>query len=414
MPLPIVILNKDEKWDCHQCGFCCRGSLIPLSDTDVARLKSQKWDEQPEYRNRRIMLANGTSATSRLAHRSDGSCIFLQDDGLCRIHAKFGKEAKPTVCQTFPLQLIPHEKQVVLTLRRACPSAAADLGSATSNQLPFIKALVRDRHLKAEAITPPLLKTGEARDWKTIRVVLESVGGLLQDQRYPPVRRLVHALQFAHLMSAAKTRRFSGQQIAELAHALVEVVPEESKPFFDDRQTPKSYSKILFRLMAIDCARLHPQCHHQSKWSARFQLMKIAWKIVHATGKTPNVGKPFPIVNFDELEKPSAAIQPAVYLPLTRFIETTSASFLYAIADRPGWTIVESIRGLALLFPVGLWLLRWVSHGRQPSVQDMVNIIVALDRSQGYGPLCGSLHRRRLSTLAVNAELERLVAWYAR
>ena len=230
MPLPIVVLNHDEKWACHQCGYCCRGSLIPLSDEDLERLRSQKWEERPEYKNSRIIVRNRRSSNSfRLAHRSDGSCIFLSEEGLCRIHSEFGMEAKPTVCQTFPLQLIPHEKQSVLTIRRACPSAAADLGSPTSNQLPFIKQLVKDNRLKAESIAPPLLKRGEARDWKTIRIVLETVENLLRDQRYPPVRRLVHALQFASLLAAAKTKTLNDQQIAELARTLTELAPEESK-----------------------------------------------------------------------------------------------------------------------------------------------------------------------------------------
>lgn len=78
-----------------------------------------------------------------------------------------------------------------------------------------------------------------------------------------------------------------------------------------------------------------------------------------------------------------------------------------------GWSIIDSLRGLAILFPVGLWLLRLASHGREPTQQDMVNLVVALDRGQGYGSLNGSLHRWRLSTLASQNELERLVVWYA-
>ncbi len=415
MSLPIVILNNDEKWDCHQCGYCCRGSLIPLSDDDVQRLRSQKWDERPEYRKTQIMVRDrGASSSFRLAHRSDGSCVFLREDGLCRIHSEFGSEAKPTVCQVFPLQLIPHEKQAVLTIRRACPSAAADLGNTTSNHLAFVKQLVRDNRLKSESIAPPLLKAGEARDWKTLRMVLEAVGSLLQDERYPPVRRLVHALQFAHHLDLAKTKQVSDQQVAELAKTLAELAPEESKPMFADRKAPKSYAKIMFRLMAMDCARLHPECRHQAKWSARFQLAKTTWKAVQGTGATPSVDPIFPTTNFEELEKPFGANPAEIFQPLERFIETTSASFLYAIANRRSWSVVESIRGLALLFPVGLWLLKWLSHGREPTVQDMLHVVVALDRSQGFGPLCGPLHRWRLYALGAHSELERLVVWYAR
>ncbi|MEZ6080803.1 MAG: YkgJ family cysteine cluster protein [Pirellulaceae bacterium] len=78
MPLPIVTLKNDERWDCQRCGFCCRGSLILLSAEDAQRLRSQKWDEQPEYEKIRIMVRHrGAGSSYRLAHRDDGTCIFL-------------------------------------------------------------------------------------------------------------------------------------------------------------------------------------------------------------------------------------------------------------------------------------------------------------------------------------------------
>ena len=40
-----------ERWDCHQCGVCCHGSIIPLSAEELARLKSQKWEERDDYKN---------------------------------------------------------------------------------------------------------------------------------------------------------------------------------------------------------------------------------------------------------------------------------------------------------------------------------------------------------------------------
>jgi lysine-N-methylase len=116
----------------------------------------------------------------------------------------------------------------------------------------------------------------------------------------------------------------------------------------------------------------------------------------------------------DDLEKPLGLLKPEVYLPLTRFIETNAESWMYAISDRQAWSIVDSIRGLAIRYPVALYLLRWLAHGREPTTQDMLHIICALDRSQGYEPLCGANHRGRLSMLAANGELERLVVWYAR
>lgn len=415
MLLPIVTLKTDEKWDCHQCGFCCRGSIVPLSREDEERLRSQKWDEQPEYQNTRITVPHrGAASSFRLAHRDDGTCVFLNEDGLCRIHAKFGLEAKPTTCRMFPMQLIPHEKHAVLTYRRACPSAGSDHGTMAKDRLPLIKQMVKDGRLKAEAIKPPMLKTGEPRDWKTIRIVLETVGGLLRDERYPPVRRLVHALQFAKNIDAAKSKLLTDNQIAELARTLAELMPEEAKPFFVDRQSPKGISKVLFRLMVLSCARLHPHFRQTANWSARAELVRTSWKCLRGQGQTPNYGNAFPRTTFEALEQPLGVKPPEIYIPLNRLIETTSESFLYALANRAGWSVTDSIRGLALLFPIGMWLLRWQSAGREPTVEDMLNIVVALDRSQGCQPLSSAQQRRKLSMLGLNGELERLVVWYAR
>ncbi len=415
MSLPIITLKTDEYWDCHQCGVCCRGSIVPLSVADAKRLQSQQWDKEPEFANTPITVRHRAAASSlRLAHRDDGTCVFLNEDGLCRIHAKFGIEAKPTVCQTFPLQLVPREKHAVLTIRRACPSAAADRGDSIASRLPNIKTLVRDGHLKADAPPPPLLKSGESRPWQTVQTILGEAGELLRDQRYPPVRRLVHVLQYASHLEAAKTKRLDDNQLAELARTLAELEPEESQPFFADQRPPKSHSKILLRRTAMVCARLHPECRHQPSWKARWELAQIAWKVVRGKGTTPVFNNVFPPSTLEALEEP-LGIKPAeIYEPLTRLIETNAESYLYALANRSGWSVIESIRGLALLFPVGMWLLRWQSYGREPTVDDMLQVVVMLDRSQGYTPLCGFAHRQLISTLRFNEELERLVVWYVK
>ena len=129
MSRPLVTLPIVERWDCHNCGICCRGSIVPLSGDDLRKLRAQHWEKHPEYGSSPIVVTHGLfRKTHELAKHRDGSCVFLTADGLCRIHAEHGPTAKPLVCQMFPLQLVPLEKSAVLTVRRACPSAAAEQG----------------------------------------------------------------------------------------------------------------------------------------------------------------------------------------------------------------------------------------------------------------------------------------------
>ena len=64
----------------------------------------------------------------------------------------------------------------------------------------------------------------------------------------------------------------------------------------------------------------------------------------------PRMQPPFPAAHFEDLERPIGNVDPSIDRPLARLIETSAASFLYAIADRQRWSIIDSLRGLAILF----------------------------------------------------------------
>jgi lysine-N-methylase len=419
MTLPIHTLPIIERWDCHQCGACCRGSLVPLSDDDLARLKAQKWQQRDEFKHTPIIVRDGWLAGGyRLAHRPDGSCVFLMPDGLCRIHKELGFDAKPLICRTFPLQIIPRDNGAYLTLRRACPSAAADRGRPVADQLSFARELAREGHLAETPADAPPIKPGEVRSWLVARRLLQTLGRLLTDEHYPPVRRLVHSVVLTRLLSQAKTRPMTDQRLVELFEVLEQNVAAEAATFFEDRRAPNMSARVLFRQTAADFLRLHPgfiaEPGMRPSWRDRWRLVVAGWKFVRGSGSLPDLHPRFPPVTFEQLEQPLGVLDPAVYQPLARMIETTALSWCYALANRRGWSIVESVWMLALLYPVGLWLLRWRSAGGAPRANHMPEIITALDRGQGFAPLARGKQRRRVRLLAGMDELERLIIWYAR
>jgi hypothetical protein len=114
------------------------------------------------------------------------------------------------------------------------------------------------------------------------------------------------------------------------------------------------------------------------------------------------------------LERPLGPLDAAVLQPLTRFFEASAASKHYAAPGRPGWSLVESFRSLALAYPLAMWLLRLSCGNRLPQVEDMIDVVGAIDRGQSYGGLIGRRHRRRIKSLARMRALGRLVVWYAR
>src|SRR5215470_13972558 len=135
--LPIV-----EQWDCHGCTACCRETTIQLNAEDLAKLQSQQWERRSGFEGVqtvwRSFLLGGAKV---LAHKADGSCVFLTDAGRCRIHELFGAEAKPLMCRQFPFQVVRTDRDAWVTVARTCPSAAADRGQPVAEYLSGLKRL---------------------------------------------------------------------------------------------------------------------------------------------------------------------------------------------------------------------------------------------------------------------------------
>ncbi|MFM7052932.1 MAG: YkgJ family cysteine cluster protein, partial [Planctomycetota bacterium] len=123
--LPILVLPvAAQRYSCHGCGNCCRDFTVQLRDADIAKLEAQKWEERlgepvtVEFRKRRY-----------LRQRADGACVFLMDDGLCRVHKEFGFAEKPVACQLFPFVLAPDDGKTHAGISFACQSVRENKGA---------------------------------------------------------------------------------------------------------------------------------------------------------------------------------------------------------------------------------------------------------------------------------------------
>ncbi len=415
MSLPLATLPLAERWDCHQCGICCYGSIVRLSEQDRQRLQQQGWDKHPDYRGIRTVVREGWfSLQYHLAQRDDGGCVFLTPDGLCRIHKEFGFEAKPLLCQMFPRQIIPLGDRAVLTIRRACPSAAQDLGRLAEEHLPDVRRLADEGKLLEKPTAAPAIKRGERRSWKVALKLLRTLERMLRDERYPPVRRIVHGLVLCRLLTQARTRKFDDKRVGELLEVLETTASDEAAPLFAERKAPAGISGIMFRQIGLEYIRLHPQVRIHKTWAERWKMVRFGFAMLRAKGRVPRLSEQLPQPQFAALEEPLGVLDPEIYQPFARYLETLGASYQYALARRAGWSIVESFQSLALTYPLGMWMLRWTCAGRAPTVKDAADIIVTLDRGQGYIPLSGFRQRTRLNMLAASGDLERMVIWYGR
>jgi Fe-S-cluster containining protein len=97
---------------CHACGNCCFGHRITLQGPDeIARITAfgaHFGIAEP--------IDDGALATV------DGHCVFLGEDRLCNIHRDFGGEAKPGVCQQYPIRFSRAEDGLRVGVDPGCTS----------------------------------------------------------------------------------------------------------------------------------------------------------------------------------------------------------------------------------------------------------------------------------------------------
>lgn len=410
--LPII-----EHWDCHNCGDCCRGNIIRLDADDLARLKEQRWREHPDYRGRRVIVSYGLiDKTYALAQQPDGACVFLTAEGRCRIHEVHGYDAKPRICKTFPLQIVPMENGAILTTRRSCPSAAKNDGRPLSEHRASVEKLVAPEIEKIAGQRPPLILQGYSRNWSDTRRVAGTLERLMTDRRYPLVRRWIHGLQFCHHLADCRQRKLralKGPEFAELMAIFESAALEGAGNWFAERKAPVKWAAVLFRQAGGEYLRPHPRSQQRPSWRERLRLAGAAWSLARGKGPLPQLVAGFRATAFEDLEVPLGALTPDVLEPLDGYFESLIASWRYAALGYRGWSLVDGFRAAALSYAVALWLFRWAS-GDVLRSEEIIPIVACLDRSQAYAPLTGRRHRRRVATLSQDGQLQRLVVWYAR
>ncbi len=407
MKLKLHTLPIAEQWNCHHCTACCRETTIQLNENDLAKLARQKWNERPEFQAiqtvRRSWMLGGTQV---LNHKEDGSCVFLTPAGRCRIHEEFGPDAKPLMCRQFPLQVVATDRQTIATVARSCPSAAADRGRPVGEHLAFLKHLLGNE-IAPSAVAPPLV--GKiSRGWNDFHKVADAIERLLVDQRLPLVRRIVHVIRFCNLLESCKLKRVSSDSLPELIQAMEELAAADAGHLFQDRQPPTRRAAKLFRRLGAHFIRCVPGGEPIRTLGDQWRVMQLSGQLARGKALLPQVHPQFSAIAVDHLERALGPLNAEILHPLPRLYAAHALSNRYALA-RPQNSLVDSARRLAFTFPMALWMLRWLAHDREPTADDMVQIVVALERGMVLPAL-----NRAARYLSESGELERLAAWYSR
>ncbi|MCS7015351.1 MAG: YkgJ family cysteine cluster protein [Gemmatales bacterium] len=425
MPLPIRHLPVIQNWDCHQCGNCCTDYWVPVTPEERRRIESQGWSELPEFQGIPLFVRYGPfwRGKWRLNQREGDRCIFLDERGLCRIHARFGPQAKPFACRLFPYVLVPVGNHYRVSLRFACPSATANKGRPVVAQLEelqeFAEAFERwHREMNPQASSPTTdqllpLGQGDVLGWSDILIFADEFLRILQKGESSLVQRWLVLLYIARVCWEARFDKVRGARLREFLQLLADAAQAELAETAPAASQPSWVGRILFRNFLAISLRKDQGVRRGLASRSRWRLMWAMWRMLRGRGKLPPLQQGLPDVTFEELEAPLPELPPSAWQLLERYYLVKIQSLQFFGPAFMNYPFLIGLEMLALTLPMILWLAR--GYGTRGGLAAVEKAVQVIDENFGYSPFLDSPRQRlALRILASRQETERLILWYAR
>jgi hypothetical protein len=148
-PLAPLVL-EGSRFACHNSGACCRGYMFgPIREEEKARIEGlDPRKALPHLGAQPLFVESGLTSgrpTYNLATVGD-TCVFLEGGSHCGLHRAFGAEAKPALCQLYPLAAVATIDGLKVYDRGECASFAvsAQTGVRLEDAVPAIRGLIHE------------------------------------------------------------------------------------------------------------------------------------------------------------------------------------------------------------------------------------------------------------------------------
>jgi lysine-N-methylase len=396
-------------YDCAGCGDCCRGYFaIGVTPAERARIEAQGWGSDPALVGKVLFITQG--GRDFTAFDEDGACVFLNENGLCRIHAKFGETAKPLACRLYPFRLIPAGDAVRVDVRFDCPAVAGNHGRPVTAHRAALASLL-PQVLAGASPEPPALLARVSLPWTHLAKIVTAADRLLTAPL--DVTRRVGAL--VNLSALLRNPRLAGIELKELTTLLDKVTPTLLEAAGKDalpRVTPPGVLRTAFRQLLGAYVR-GDRRGEDANLGARFAAN---WRMLTGTGMVPRIRPDFPDVPFAALEASAGIPAGAAAEAFTRYLRVRLGSFGFCGAGFYGRGVLDGLDALLLTYPLMCWVARLYAAGAGESAITPAaaeRAIALIDHQHGSNPVLDlPTERSRTRALCERTTLRCFVAWY--
>jgi lysine-N-methylase len=422
MPRHDLDLPVFQNWSCHNCSGCCRQHQIEITAEERARIEKQNWTEktgipqgQPVFQS----IGPWWDRRSALAHQPDGACVFLNEEGLCRIHAKFGEAAKPLACRVYPYAFHPAGKQVAVSLRFSCPSVVANLGRPlkdNKSELNKIAAFVVPDY--AGELGPPRINAREKVDWADFRQFIAALDRTLSAPDFAMNAKLCQALSWLKLVETARFEKVQGARLKEFLELIILATQAETVASLTEECPPpvSKSGRLHFRMLVAQYARKDTATEVKAGWKGRIRLLKAALRFAKGKGNVPSLQSAFREVPFEAIENMPRQLPAGAEEIFTRYFRVKVQGLHFCGRAYYDFPLVAGFQSLALMYPVVIWLARWLAVGAgrgQITLEEISQALAIADHHHGYSPALGNRTARgRIRQLGQLDDISKHCRWY--
>lgn len=411
--LPIVLgQTAGQSFDCHGCTHCCRELVVRLLPSDRERLDARAW-----HRVLGVKPYVKLHGEYMLNKRPDGRCVFLEDDGKCRIHREHGGREKPLACQLYPFRIVPAAKMWRIGWRFDCPTIARSEGRPVHTHETGVRKL-------ASGLTVEGLDEGASRshpdifDEAAAAAVVRVGESWLNRSDVPLLRQVSVLVSLASVLADPAFSAAGGAEMVPLIDSLGRALGET-----EDRELEPASARQCAMLRQAAFAH----CEHLSladalslrrRMGLRFKQLSKARRFRKGTGFVPAIEQSDRVVSFEEVEAVRPAQEEAARIDglIARYLRVILDSRAFYGQAYYGWSVPEGLAALMLRLPITGWLARYhaaVAGREAVAFEDVVSALGRVDGSAGRLKSLGSpAERLRLKYLLRDRGLMRLIMAY--
>jgi lysine-N-methylase len=404
-PVP-VHLPVFQRFDCHNCTYCCRNLVVNVGDDDRQRIRDAGWEARMPGVQLFVEYRFGRGNRYRLARRPDGACVFLGADNLCRLHAESGAAVKPLACRAYPFVPTPGAGGVRLDLRMDCPSAAANQGRGLSAHAQQISQLAREADLTEGMPLLPGWGRGRPLEIDEFLAVTAAFERILDSRGESLQFRLRAGCELLNYLYAARIDKVRGARFVELMGLLGTAALEEARAAGAEPRLTHRAGKLFRQWLFLHAVADDPDTLAKgrlARLAGSWRRYGYARRFAREAGPVPRMRPEWAETTFEAV-RAVAAPADEVWEPLERSLRLKLDAHAFAGAGYLGYDVLGGLTALWLLPAVIAWLARMSAVGRgaaRLSREDVIGGIRQAHYTFGVSPLFVSVSERlRLKGLA--------------